>query len=70
MQTSAPDDGRKHRPKHEKLTWNKKLVYIVHHVDYFQSLVLSFCRHRQRQGLYLRDAVCSASLNLKLYIII
>jgi len=26
----APDDGRKHRPKHVELAWNNKLIYIVH----------------------------------------
>ena len=26
----APDDGRKHLPKHVELTWNNKLIYIVH----------------------------------------
>jgi hypothetical protein len=29
MQSSAPDDGRKHRPKHVELTWNYKLTYTV-----------------------------------------
>jgi len=29
MQSSAPDDGREHRPKHVQLTRNKKLTYIV-----------------------------------------
>jgi len=29
MQSSAPDDGRKHRPKHVGSTWNNKLIYIV-----------------------------------------
>jgi hypothetical protein len=24
----APDDGRKHRPKHVELNWNNKLIYI------------------------------------------
>ena len=25
--SSAPDDGRKHRPKNVNLTWNNKLIY-------------------------------------------
>ena len=29
MQSSAHDDGRKHRPKHVEPTWNNKLTYIV-----------------------------------------
>jgi len=29
MQLSAPDDGRKHRPKHVELARNNKLTYIV-----------------------------------------
>jgi hypothetical protein len=29
IQSSAPDDGRKHRPKHVELTRNNKLTYIV-----------------------------------------
>jgi len=29
MQTSAPNDGRKYRPKHVELTGNNKLIYIV-----------------------------------------
>src|SRR5215475_10731266 len=37
IQSSAPDDGRKHRPKHAEPTWNKKLIYIVHLVGYFHS---------------------------------
>jgi len=27
----------KHRPKHVELTWNNKLIYIVHLVGYFHS---------------------------------
>ena len=26
IQSSAPDDARKHRPKHVELTWNNKLI--------------------------------------------
>jgi len=37
IQSSAPDDGRKHRPKHVQPTWNNKLIYIVHLVVYFHS---------------------------------
>ena len=29
VQSSAPDDGRKHRLKHVELTRNNKLTYIV-----------------------------------------
>jgi len=29
IQTNAPDDGRKHRPKHVELTRNNKLTYII-----------------------------------------
>jgi len=29
MQSSVPDDGRKHRPKHVELSRNNKLTYIV-----------------------------------------
>jgi hypothetical protein len=29
IQSSAPDDGRKHRPKHVELTRNNKLTYIA-----------------------------------------
>jgi len=29
IQSSAPDDGRKHRAKHVELTRNNKLTYIV-----------------------------------------
>jgi len=31
IQSSAPDDGRKHRSKHVELTWNNKFftIYIV-----------------------------------------
>jgi len=39
IQSSAPDDVRKHRPKHVGLTWNNKLVYIVHLVGYFRSCI-------------------------------
>jgi len=37
IQSSAPGDGLKHRPKHVELTWNNKLIYIVHIVGYFHS---------------------------------
>jgi len=33
----APDDERKHRPKHVELTWNNKLIYIVHLFGYFRN---------------------------------
>jgi hypothetical protein len=39
MQSSAPGDGRKHRPKHVELTWNNKLIYTVHLVGYFHSCI-------------------------------
>ena len=29
--------GRKHRPKRVDLTWNNKLIYIVHLVGYYRS---------------------------------
>jgi len=37
IQSNAPDDGRKHRPKQVEPTWNNKLIYIVHLVGYFHS---------------------------------
>jgi hypothetical protein len=40
ISTHAPDDGRKHRPKHVELTWNNKLNYIVHLVGYFYSCIM------------------------------
>ena len=40
-QSSAPDDGREHRPKHVELTCNNKLIYIVHIVGYFHSCIKS-----------------------------
>jgi len=39
MQSSAPDDGRKHRPKHVEPTWNNKLIYVVNFVGYFRSCI-------------------------------
>ena len=39
MQSSAHDDGRKHRPKHVEPTWNNILIYIVHLVGYFHSCI-------------------------------
>ena len=42
MQSSAPDDGRKYRPKHIEPTWNNKLIYIVHLVGYFIGRVVTF----------------------------
>jgi len=39
LQSSSPDDGRKHRPKHVELTWNNKLIYLVHLVGYFHSYI-------------------------------
>jgi hypothetical protein len=38
-ESSAPDDGRKHRPKYVEPTWNSKLVFIVHLVRYFHSCI-------------------------------
>jgi hypothetical protein len=40
IQSGAPDDGRKHRPKHLEPTWNNKLIYIVHLVGYFRSYIM------------------------------
>jgi hypothetical protein len=37
IQSSAPDDRRKHRPKHGEVTRNNKLIYIVHLVGYFHN---------------------------------
>jgi len=37
VQSSAPDDGRKQRPKHVEPTWNNKLVYVVHLFGHFRS---------------------------------
>jgi len=43
MQSSAPDDGQKHRPKHVELTWNNKLIYTVNLVGYFHiSMVYEY----------------------------
>jgi len=39
IQSCAPDGGRKHRPKHVQLTWNNKLIYIVHLVGYFHNFI-------------------------------
>jgi hypothetical protein len=38
MQSSAPDDGEKHRPKHVDLIRNNTLIYIMHIVGYFLKL--------------------------------
>ena len=32
---------RKHRPKHVQLTWNNKLIYIVHLVGYLHNCALA-----------------------------
>jgi len=37
IQSSAPDNEGKHRPKHVELTSNNKLTYIVHLVGHFNS---------------------------------
>jgi len=37
IQSSAPDYGQIHRPKHVELTLNNKLIYIVHLVGYFHN---------------------------------
>ena len=39
IQLSAPDDGQKHRPTHVELTWNSKLIYIVHLVGYLRNRI-------------------------------
>jgi hypothetical protein len=35
----APDNGRKHHPKHVELTCNNKLIYIAHLVGYFHNCI-------------------------------
>jgi hypothetical protein len=30
----------KSRPKHVELTWNNKLIYMVHQVGYFHSITM------------------------------
>jgi len=42
IQSSAPDNGRKHRPKNVELTRNKKLIYIVHLVGYFHRYIRGY----------------------------
>jgi hypothetical protein len=42
IQSSAPDDGRKHRPKHVELARNNKLIYIVHLVGYFHRYIRGY----------------------------
>jgi len=42
IQASAPDDGRKHRPKYVELTRNNKLIYIVHLVGYFHRYIRGY----------------------------
>jgi len=37
--SSAPNDGRKHRPKYVEPTWNNKLIYTVHLVGYLHSSI-------------------------------
>jgi hypothetical protein len=37
IKSSAPDDGRKYRPKHVQLTWNNKLIYILYLVGYLHN---------------------------------
>jgi hypothetical protein len=39
IQSSAPDDGGKYRPKHVQPAWNNKLIYTVHLFGYFYSCV-------------------------------
>jgi hypothetical protein len=39
IQSSAPDDGRKHLPKHVELTRINKLIYIVHLVGCVHNLL-------------------------------
>jgi hypothetical protein len=42
MQSSAPDDGRKHYPKHVELTLNNKLIYIMLLIGYFYNYIFHF----------------------------
>jgi len=55
IQSSAPDDGRKHRPKHAELIWNNKLIYIEHLVGYLYNCITMhgfmnvICRYRVKQ---------------------
>jgi hypothetical protein len=37
MQSSAPDDGLKHRPKHVEPILNNKLIFVVSLVGYIHS---------------------------------
>jgi len=56
--SSAPDDGRKHRPKHEELTCNNKLIYIVHLVGYF---------HRWKKGILTCNLFYTAPVRKTLF---
>jgi len=50
IQSSAPDDGQKHRPKHVELTWNNKLIYVVHLVGYFNRELYNFNTSYEKQN--------------------
>ena len=39
VNSRVPEDGQKHRTKHVELTWNNKLVYIVHRACYFCNCI-------------------------------
>jgi hypothetical protein len=54
-QVLLPDDGRKHRLKHVEMTWNNKLIYIMHLVGYFHSCITMY----GFMNIKPQDSLCS-----------
>jgi hypothetical protein len=57
----------KHRPKHVELTWNNKLIYIVHLVGYFHSCITmnGFMNVKLPDLLYLPDIILAVEWRRK-----
>lgn len=65
MQSSAPDDGGKHRPKRVELTRNNKLTYVVASCRLFSELYHNARIHeRQIYNFYLNKAFISVDICL------
>jgi hypothetical protein len=54
----APDDGRKHCPKHVEPTWNNKLIYIVHLVALFSYQNYTTEISGLKPVMFFADVVC------------
>ena len=76
IQSSAPDNGRKHRTKRVELTRNNKLIYIVHLVGYLHNCITThgftnvkkISYYHSKAGIIQRGAFVSGETS-KMYLL-